>query len=258
MSEYWLTDSGSIFADGDIGDKNHEYIVIDAIMRQITEACEATFELERTNSWGRPSRFSDDEYIDWDEFITALAKAYAGEKGANDPHKYAPHAAAKAGVKRQQWEVVTGQMDARTYAMMYWGWKTYRDRHIDTWFLRRNDLQAIVEGINEIAYSDGWSEKKLSRAYFSITIFSTNKQISAYYHKMVESLERPAQSNLSQPIYSPQFDYLTPQASKQVQDIELDKMHPAYKRPGVQAFGDSVMSFKAFVEQSENRDWDGD
>jgi hypothetical protein len=42
-------------------------------------------------------------------------------------------------------------------------------------------------------------------------------------------------------------------ASKQVRQLDLDMMHPAYKRPGVNPFGDSVLpTFQSWLSMNEN------
>jgi hypothetical protein len=191
--------------------------------------------------------------VDWDEFLRALAEAAFGEKGEADPAKYAAHAAARAGVKRQQWDVANQTIDARIYAIKYWGWKAYRDRYIESWFLRRNDIATIVSGLEDIADSEGWSDKKLARMGFSVYLYSTKRSIDVNYAKMVEALNKPSQiQNVFQTLAKPQYDYLNQYAKQQIKDVELDKMHPAYKRPGTQPFGDSVMSFRAFVDYTES------
>jgi hypothetical protein len=179
MSEYWIENDGTVeFADGDIGDYNHEGVVIERVQRSIIESCEQIFDVK--TKYGRS--FSDDEFIDWNAFCGALAEAYLNELIQKSPQrqeeleqkfdqnddKFLMAALRQANVKRQEWDVANGSSDARDYAMQRWGWKTYRSQHIDTWFLRRSDIQAIVSGINEIAEQEGWREDSEYKKHFTL------------------------------------------------------------------------------------------
>lgn len=269
MSEYWIHQDGNTdFADGDVGDYNHEAIVIQNVQRGIIGNCEQIFDIYRKSSFSDYKRsFADDEWIAWDEFKEELAKAYAADYTQrnpqkskiiksylqNDPDKLVLFAIREAGVKKAEWACAESVGDAREYAMQYWGWKTYRDGHIDTWRIARPDLQAIIYGIETIADEKGWSDKRLSRIGFTITVFSNQKHFSLTLDQMKRWLEKPA--SVPQANYQRNYDYLTPQADKQIRNIEISKMHPAYtgQDPNrsvssyVNPFGDSVLSFKSFL-----------
>lgn len=250
MSEYWIREDGYVdFADGDIGDRNHESVVIDQVQSSIVDRCKQLFNSVTSVDY--------DGGIDWEGFKEEVIAAYVEELTAanparaawyeemmeNEPERVLLAALRKAGIKRNEWTVANGQSDARDYAMLHWGWKTYRDGYIDTWRFTRKDVQAIIMGIEEIADDSGWSDRKLARESFGITVFSSNRRFNLTLAQMKRWLERPTGA-----LPSPQFDYLTSQATKQVRDIDLQGIHPAYKRPGVNPFGDSVLSFQAFVE----------
>lgn len=258
--EYWVHEDGYVdFADGDIGDYNHEGIVIRDVQNQIINKCEQSFRL-RTKRGGF---FSDSEYIDWDEFKRALAEAYAEDyiqsnpKKAktikayleNDPNKLALAAFASCGIKKPELDTAEGIGDARDYAMKYWRWKTYRDGNIDTWLMTKADLDAIINGIEQIADESGWSDKRLNRMSFNLTVFATGRHFSLTLEQMKKWLQRP--DKLPQ-MDKPQYDYLTAQAEKQIRDMEIQKMHPAYRRPGVNPIGDSAIhSFKDFLRENK-------
>jgi hypothetical protein len=248
MSEYWIHEDGGVdFADGDVGDYNHEGIVISQVQRGIVEKCEAFFRVR--NKWGHS--FANDDYVDWDKFKQALAQEYTKQNPKaqpwldNDPDKIILAALRTSGVKKAEWACAEGQGDARDYAMQWWGWKTYRNGNVDTWKMTRKDLEAIIRGLEEISEQENWSDKRFYRMGFYITVFSSGRHIAMTVPQMEQWLSSPVIS----PTYEkPQFDYLTQQASRQVRDIEYEKLDPAYKRPGVHPFGDSVLSFRAFVE----------
>lgn len=252
MSEYWIHNDGSVdFADGDIGDYNHEGIVIDHVQREIINKCESYFDI--LDKYNRS--FSDAEYIDFDAFLQKLQEAYRDELLEKNPqNKYVNEkyengellipALKKAGVKNREWDCATGRMDARNYAMIVWGWKTYRNGNIDTWFFNRKDLQAIISGIEEISENEGWSDKKLDKASFTITVFSNKKHFNLTYHQ----LKNPKPPSVSNPIKTNIINYNTNNATKQVKDLDYQNIHPAYKRPGVSAFGDhTITGFRKFL-----------
>lgn len=263
MSEYWIQQDGSVdFADGDIGDQNHEGIVIDWLAKQIVEKCESTFNVRKTTYYARQIRFSDEEHIDINEFQEALLLAYEEsliqknpikkpqieQAFEENPDKYLQQALKQSGVGQREWNVVLGHEDARNYAMQKWGWKTYRDGHIDTWFWRKPDLAAIVEGVENIAYESGWSDKKLNKQSFTINIFSNQKSFTTSF----ATLKNPptTQQNYFQ---KANIDYLTPQANKQMRDMEINNMHPAYRRPGVNPLGDHTKhTFKNLFIEDKN------
>lgn len=261
MSEYWIRSDGDVdFADGDIGDMNHEGIVIQDVQRNIIDKAESAFGLLKKSWNGNLRSFSDDEYIDWDEFKRAIAAAYADQLMQEhpkkkkkykallkeDPNKFVVPAIAYLGTKEAEWSVAEGGMDARDFAMEYWGWKTYRDGHIDTWRFTRNDLKAIVRGIDNIADEMGWSEKKLERMSFGITVFSNRKSFSLSYRQMTNPRMPSAQPD---PIKSNLVNFnqhTTDIAKNQVRDMELQKLDPYYQKRTF-PFGDSVISFRDFL-----------
>ena len=252
MSEYWIEEDGDVqFADGDIGDLNHEGVVIDRVRSEI---------IEKTSSHFRGSGKYFDSGSDWDEFKDALANAYAKEfiqknpkkrasveKSLNyDPEKFTLAALKESGVTKQEWETAEGNNDARDYAMERWGWKTYRNGNVDTWRCTRKDMSAIIDGLESISEQDGWSDKKFKKYKFTINIFSTKKFFNLTIEQMKKWINNPtAQITQDEPqdIYKPS------------EDLAKQFSHPYYhNRPGVNPYGDSVLySFKAFLEGNNGK-----
>jgi hypothetical protein len=250
MSEYWIQDGGDVdYADGDIGDMNHEAIVIRTVQGRIIDTASSKYHL-RNNHGGY---FDADSQ--WDEFQNALAMEFAKEmieaKPANqkkieksvhyDPEPFFKAALKQCGVKQPEYDVANGVGDARDYAMERWGWKTYRNGNVDTWRLTRKDMQDIIKGLDAISDADGWSEKKFKKYRFTINVFSTKK----HFYLTVEQMEKW----ISNPTATIAQDSATDIYGAN-QDLAKSLMHPHYhNRPGVNPFGDSVLySFKAFLE----------
>lgn len=249
MSEYWIREDGDVdYADGDVGDYNHEGIVIRDVQSQIIDKLS---HLDIKNRHG----YDFDSESDWDEFKNAAAIAYANEliqknpaKKQNiedavhhDPEKFLMAALKQAGVTKTEWQTANGMNDARDFAMERWGWKTYRDGNVDTWRLTRKDMQAIIAGLESISDQDGWSEKKFRRYRFTINVFSNKK----YFYLTIDQMEKWVKTPSANIVQDEPHDQIQPN-----QDQALSAVHPHYRnRPGVNPFGDSVLhSFKMFIE----------
>lgn len=260
--EYWIDENGyATFADGDIGDSNHESVVLETIRKQIIEAAERNLGIR--NKYGR--FYSDSEYMDWEEFLGVLGEAYLKRLLANktpreqnyltrlydeDPDRIIRGALVSLGVKRGEWEVANGQGDARDYAMERWGWKVYREGNVNTWRFTKKDLSAIIEGLHSIVSESGLSEKAANRYRFTIEVMSTGRAFTMTLPQMEAALNKQNTTSLyDMRRADPWYDYVKKQADLQVRQGEIDKMHPAYRptgenpfgRKGVNPFGDSVI-----------------
>ncbi len=150
--EWWIQDGSAYFADGDVGDMNHEGMVI----------AQAQSEL------------ADDEVWDWDDWKRQKAlellqekeeEIKAGYYEGDDPSaleykiwemKQDPDYHADELIEEEIREmggnvellsVANGQGDARLYGMKNYGWKRLEGRHIETWTLSKSDLQSIASGL---------------------------------------------------------------------------------------------------------------
>lgn len=139
--EYWIVDGSVMFADGDVGDMNHEGYAIDHARRRIIE------------EFGGDS---DDEFIDDSDIQTAVVNFFAEEgtpidpadwTGAAEQHlKTLPDAVKEVAV----FHCALGMGDAREVAKRYWGWKWVRHNNVATWTFDNNDRRSIISGLEEI------------------------------------------------------------------------------------------------------------
>lgn len=257
MSEYWIHEDGGVdFADGDVGDYNHEGVVIRQLQSQIINAVNRV--CDPADKRGRSFYGEED---DWDEWKQAVAESWAKELIEKDPQRqekiekvldYDPDkllmgALKAAGIKKNEWSVAEGSGDARNYAMATWGWKTYRDGNVETWRLTRQDLKAIMDGLSDISNEDGWSEKKFQKYRYSINVIPTGKHFYLTIAQMEKWLTSPSAAVTTQD--STEEELMNKAASQGTRQQALDLMHPHYRnRPGVNPFGDSVMpSFEDFL-----------
>jgi hypothetical protein len=172
--EWWITDHGVIYADGDLGDANHEMYAEEKILQDIG------FDLESDNFWEGPLTLysakeifreavrneSDDDVC---EYLDILKQAYASsgspteEDEEDEPWKseadledflrwkftksVAPSSAQEHHNKFN--ELFAGFKDPRNYALRK-GWKRVRGNNIETWTFTPADREQIAHGLFEI------------------------------------------------------------------------------------------------------------
>ena len=162
--EWWIYPGGDVqFADGNVGDSNHEGYVIEHVVREIYEHFigSAPDQMGYLGDWEDDILRSlvDDDRMDEKELATwnnegssggpteilikklLEDKVYATQEQASDA-VYIAYGSAK---------------DARDYAMKFLSWKrmvtTGGKTYIQTWFLRQEDLNDISRGVG-----DAWGE----------------------------------------------------------------------------------------------------
>jgi len=118
--EWWITDTGDVlYADGDVGDYNHEMYVIEQIVN---------------------------EYFDTDLMNFDFASTSEEEM-------------AKASVPQDAINVLRGRMDAREYGMKNLGWVRVSDKYIQSWYLTGTILKNIANGLYETYGTDAFRNK---------------------------------------------------------------------------------------------------
>ncbi len=161
--EWWFQDGQAVFADGDVGDRNHEAIVIDTLRRQVLDALDVdTGNLEYVPDIGDGSirdkvfqSISDEltpqELEDWEnhEFNNAIA-SYLTRKGDKNIKEIIYY------IRGHDDKGKT--LDVREYALIHWGWQRVKGNTIQTQNLRPEDLQNISRGLYD-AYGDELEEK---------------------------------------------------------------------------------------------------
>lgn len=169
QGEWWIADGQVLYADGDIGDMNHEAYVIDSIKRKYAY-----------------DEFTNNEWIDWDEFKIALAKEQYEEKyeqnqqnqhimdfetlKKNFPEKIEDMYLAKLkelGMTNEEYRLAEGFGDAREYGLKHLGWKRVKQNNVQTQTLTQDDLKDIANGLWE-AY-----DEECQKETFNIEVNST-------------------------------------------------------------------------------------
>ena len=199
--EWWIVDGQAQFADGDVGDLNHEAAVIEDARSSIL----STFDIHV------------DEIYDWEERRDNLSRSFINEEldeskkwdhessdmdflqieFDNDPILFFwTYLCEPNGIDKSTWEMAEGIGDVRQLAMKHWGHKRMVGSIIETYTLTPSDLSSIVYGIGD-AYGEDLndSEENGQDITFTIEVDATR---SLYEDVPMSVLERKSIAALSE------------------------------------------------------------
>lgn len=242
--EYWITDGGEVmYADGDIGDYNHEAHVIETLQHQIMD------------HFG----IYDDPPYDWDEVKEQIVEEILNstdpqnqaawqQLAESNPDQLIATCLQQQGYPNAEEALYTanGGGDAREYAMEHWGWKRVAGNYVETWTLTASDMDIIVDGITEILWENGSEDVNPEQIELSISVYQTNQRVSM---TLAELGQRNTAPNRDLPQTAYTSDDWTRNAQASNREAEISKMHPAYwpntppfqnpyQRKGVNPIGD--------------------
>jgi hypothetical protein len=195
--EWWITEGGSaMYADGDIGDMNHEAYVVEGILSQHDIE---NFDIYNVNDF--LDRYCENypeiclkilsKHLSSKEFNLAKQKVGTREfsdifSSRIDCRTLLKH----IGMTDEEINVVFGKLDGREYAMKNWGWKRMAGTSIETWTMTSSDLKAIERGIEE-AYGNSYAfdedDNKFDQTEFEIYVYSTNKYYDSIPFSIIAS-----------------------------------------------------------------------
>ncbi len=154
--EYWITQDGStLYADGDVGDMNHESYVVDYVQRDVAEKS-GNYNYEDGSDWDEVvEKITEDGYKSVlqdainqkdQEKVEELHQMWNDE----DNEEFLEAGLKELEIDDEEWEIACGKGDPREYAMIKWKWKRVDDNNIETWNLDQEDMDAICGGVDEI------------------------------------------------------------------------------------------------------------
>ena len=223
QGEYWITEGGEVhYADGDVGDYNHESHVIDSVSRSVAEELE-----DYDGGW---------DEVDLDHLLN-----FIDENNLEDQ------------INPAEFAVLNGSVDARIFAMEHWGWKTVRDHDVETWNSSSKDLKTIGEGLYEIVSQEAYdtSEETIAQLEFHVSAYATGQSKTYTMAELVKGGFDPNAGRLmqlpSQTDIAMKNQGHTNIARNQVRDMDLKSMHPYYQNQTF-PFGDNTLiTFKDFL-----------
>jgi hypothetical protein len=158
-NEYWIHDGQASYADGDVGDVNHEGMVIDSIL--------AEHDLEGADLMTHQGCVAFVRDWVWDhaqEAVQLLESKGVIPPGTqvqqDDVEQYADKLTAEdvlaaIGLSANQIGVLFNRTDGRDYALEVWGWKRMIGNSVQTWELDAKDLGDIGDGIYDAMGDQG-------------------------------------------------------------------------------------------------------
>jgi hypothetical protein len=164
--EYWVIDGSVDFADGDVGDKNHEMIAVDHVAGNYVDAVDNLadqYELpSNANHYGEP---------DIEGIAETLRNIHERlTMGPDDGTEPDPNTLMK---DKQAWQYIQQQLgcdddalaillgggDARTYAMEKSGWIAIRSNNVELYGYDASRQAEIAEAIEEILWEEGHEQE---------------------------------------------------------------------------------------------------
>lgn len=147
--EWWLIDSSLTFADGDIGDQNHEGVVFDYLYDEFRELLIAAGLMDLAQQLTResePTRLRT-EICDWAD-SDQRRKLLTNEE-TDDVYAYI---CSKLQWPRERMTLLTSNdADLRHYGICTLGWTRIAANRVQTWRLDEQKLRTIVQALEEIA-----------------------------------------------------------------------------------------------------------
>lgn len=152
--EYWIQDGRVDFADGDIGDKNHEMVALDAIASDhVDELHEYARELGVD---AEDLGIHEEPFTTASELISAISHALI-ERGVASV-QVAAEIIKRLGVDAEVYKLLGGGGDSRLYAMKKYGWIAVRDNNAELFGYDGKKRKELADGMDEILDQEGIEE----------------------------------------------------------------------------------------------------
>ena len=165
--EWWFGDGTAMFADGDVGDINHEGMVIDRLKREIIDALGG--DASNDEHAGDFDDYADEifEHIG-DEFTPEELEDWNDRSYFNAIKSYITRTGSVE-LKEKFLYAYSSNKDARDYALKYWNWQRVKGNVIQTHTLSARDIHNIINGLWD-AYGEELDDPE---AVFYIEVMAT-------------------------------------------------------------------------------------
>lgn len=174
--EWWIIDGTAHFADGDVGDFNHEAYVIQHAQYLLMDG------EEDWESWKISKAMETYEEIK-DDYSEEEAYEMMNEV-ENDPENFIANHIDEVGLDSDTFFIANGNysQDPREWSMKKFGWKRMAGNNITTWTLSSSDLESIKRGI-----WDAFEPEQLENEVFNIEVMSNKKMFWRVPMDVIES-----------------------------------------------------------------------
>jgi hypothetical protein len=236
--EYWFDESGyAIYADGDVGDMNHEAHVIQRCAGEVA----SMFNCELSDM---------DTYIETDSGIeqciieTIIDELDEASEEMIDNIKNDPADAIGEYIKNKfnmsesdayslvmtAYGAVT---DAREYAIEKWNWSRVHGSSIEVKMLTRKQLKLVADGIWNALEEEGRLYEDDERERAEKSLYDISTYTGKRYKITLEDMTEGNVAGLEQAVEVP-----VSAATQQIRNMDIDAMPDYYKQKGV--IGDST------------------
>ena len=143
--EYWIIDGDVDFADGDVGDYNHEALAIDHVFRSWSDNVASVAE-----EYGIETDFNSDDYADTESItntINEILEIIQEDHNEEDSNTILMQ---QLGITEPAYLVICGFGDARDYVMQYEGWIALRGNSSDLYGFDAEKRKSLAEGVEQI------------------------------------------------------------------------------------------------------------
>lgn len=182
--EYWIIDGQVDFADGDIGDQNHESIAINHVHSQFASQVENLAEEIGINA--NTERHGE---IDTEEINKIIDEIYEHffEQGKMSSKQILYFMMQKIGCNEEALNILRGGGDARLYVMVHDSWIAVRSNNIEFYGYDTTKQKEIANAIGNILWEEGEEHFNPQEVDLSLYDHRNNKS----WNTTLEELENP-------------------------------------------------------------------
>lgn len=239
--EYWINDGSVEYADGDIGDSNHESIAYDHIIHLISDDIISIAE-DLDIDVSEVDQFNGVDSEALGMVIYNILEIY--EQKLNDQQAFIA-LAKEANTTVEVLNIVLGRGDCRFYVMKYEGWIAVRGTNIELFGYDENKRLSLLNGLEEIFYQENGEEPEESDEDFWLYDHKTNKNFSISLDDIKNPIKPRPQFNPTSGPVDRRFNYTAPDTVENMpKTTPLQPLPPQNKIPGHQSWRGTSESFR--------------
>jgi len=189
--EYWIQNGQVDFADGDVGDQNHEMVALNHVASEHLDSLfdyaeELGMETEEFD------RYSENPSSTASELLSSIHHELV-EKGVSSV-QVAPEVIGKLGINAETYKMLGGGGDARLYVMKNEGWIAIRSNNIELFGYDANKKKQLASGLEDILDQEG-IEEPYEQIEFGLYDHKTNRssEVTLADIKNTNAFARPQQ-----------------------------------------------------------------
>lgn len=149
--EYWIVDGRVDFADGDVGEQNHEMVALNSVASDHLESL-ADY-AEELGIDASESRWTDEPFPTATELLGSVHSSLVG-RGIPSVQA-STEIIRRLGINMEVYKMLGGGGDARLYVMREDGWIAVRSNNIELFGYDQSKKESLVSGLEDILDQEG-------------------------------------------------------------------------------------------------------